>query len=267
MTNYPITGFAENHISQQVRTLLNRRVDMLECGFPLTPDEVVKAVTPAWAREMLTKLKQHGVTSIQTTNNFSAVVDLIEYPVLLNTHLRGRQEFYCFAEQSAPHYATNHLKGWGGGGKDENQLPFDVKTLGVESRAKLKDWLALVTRETRFATLTKLVLGQFLTDHCPTLYHLMARWPDLRWILANADDTWRNRIDDVPIQYKLRRWGWNELNENDTEWRDGYQPVMDLASEILVSGQMLQQPVKNEDPVRAVVSGWKVKEKWDFAVP
>jgi len=263
MANYPFSDRQTGWIKSHVQTLLTKRVELMELGFPLSKQQIIDATVPARWRNTFAEMRGAGIGSLNTTRELHAVVDF-GYPVLMKMYLgngRGDAVYYCFEQQMSMWNAKSYLEAFPSISHDAgSRLPFDLSTLNDEDTENLKAWVLKAGQERRFARLATKMVNEFFAQHCPSLYHMMARWPDLKLALIKLDGEWRSRIDEVPSRYKLRRWNW-EISEED--WADKYQDAMDLTGEVLVSGEMLGT-VNNTDPVPTTVEAWKVNEGWTF---
>lgn len=258
MSNYPLSPTTKQNIHGQVNNLMSRRVALMAQNFPLSHLEVYAAVVPEHLRATFIMLKTHNVNSVNTARQFFGVVDF-EYPILVSFSL-PKSEIYAWNEQTgvSSHYLVGSLHQ----GRPYAQMPFDCATLDPAQLEKFTAWVLKVGQEQRLKQLTREIVASFLNDHCHTMYHLLARWPDLRLILAKLKEgDWSSRIDAAPPSYKLRRWNWTLAEE---EWVDKYRNAMQLIAEVLVSGAMLPNDIKPTSPVVAMVYGWVKNSKWVF---
>jgi hypothetical protein len=276
MSNYQFSPNQKLDLMNYARQAFDRRALLMEGSFPLLQSQVIEACSPAQVRKTLRELHTQGVESIRTTNHFFAEVrGILDYPVYLRFQTEAKS-YYVYDAQINDYGAQALLRSQLEPPRGEpRKLSFDITSLDDASRARLTKWLTVAAREKRFATLAKDLVAAFVTLHCPSLYHLAARWPELKIIVGKLGEAWPNRVAELPSEYRLLSWGWSD-NEDDPgeQWRARNHAALAMAGEVLVSAEMLPQHGRHwgtlhrggvdspADPVTAIVKGWRVKDKW-----
>jgi hypothetical protein len=265
MSNYQFSPNQKLDLMNYARQAFDRRALLMEGSFPLHQSQVIEACSPSSVRKTLRELHTQGVQSIRTTNHlFAEVRGVLDYPVYLRFQTEAKS-YYVYEAQISDYEAQELLRR----SNRIEQIAFDITSLDEISLANLRKWLTVAAREKRFAALAKGLTADFVQYHCPSLYHLAARWPELKIIVGKLGEAWPNRVAELPSEYKLLSWGWSD-NEDDPgeQWRAQNQTALTMAGEVLVSAEMLPQHgrhvVSPADPVSAIVNGWRIKDKWTF---
>jgi hypothetical protein len=265
MSNYQFSPNQKLDLMNYARQAFDRRALLMEGSFPLTQQQVIDACSPAEVRKTLRELHTQGVQSIRTTNHlFAEVRGVLDYPVYLRFQIEAKS-YYVYEAQISDYEAQALLRTTSPG--VVSKINFDITSLDEISLANLRKWLTVAAREKRFAALAKDLVAAFVNLYCPSLYHLAARWPELKIIVGKLGEAWPTRVAELPSEYKLLSWGWSD-NEDDPgeQWRARNHAALAMAGEVLVSAEMLPQHgrhvVSPADPVSAIVKGWRVKDKW-----
>lgn len=250
---------SEDHIcrlQQVVNHLTNRRATMMEAGYPLDFEQVIRIVSPPRLQEFIAL----GYDSLQKTHHISyelgpdqglsrRSITLVGLPMSIQ---------YAFDRQLRDNYVK------------DKPIYFNREGIDDETMERLKTWTEQAVFERRLATLTTTTVSMFF-QHMPkgrlTMYHILARWPGLKAIFprvtpyGRAQDIWERHGSEGPRN--LQRWDWPKFGP-EALWRETNARRIALAEETLLSCLSLAEPAEKPYPsfsnrrLTAKLADWQV---------
>lgn len=247
MPNYKLGVKTILDLKSVANNLVDRRVDHMETGFPLSYDKIQAGILPAKWRDTLLAMKADGLqTAITTTRPESWVA----HPAILRS---VKLSFALRKSVVIPSY---------------KQLDFDTTVLTPDEIEALAKWANNAVRERRLAKLATTTINEFLDTepYSRSTGHILARWPALATLSSQFERmlcktysshterelrrSWRQKFLDAPAN--LKPYGWGPADP----WPVKNKKAMQLAEMVLTSAEMLPGKIEVNAEVKAEVTSW-----------
>jgi hypothetical protein len=260
MANYKLTPSVSDYINRETNRLMNLHTDCIEQDFPVTRSELHDALVPPEAREPLRKLISLGISSVSTGTELYAVIEGegIEVPVYVCIGVNGAGVPYFHGLQATARYYVSNKRNFPEE-KQRPQLSFYLDALSLDHREKMTKWINRSVFEHRRANAVRALVKEFVHNHCETLAHLDARWPDLKLLFAGQNfkhTVWADRIRNLPTRIQTK-WKWPEFGPH-RDWYNDNQQRMQAAAQMIVGATLLDRATEKvaAPEVTANVRGW-----------
>ena len=251
--NYKMRPDVVKDIRDHVDRILERRLDYAKGAFPLSFEEVKRAVMTDHQHELVESLQDTGFNQFRSSNTVSIFVDRDEYPDMRRSaavHL-ALPEYVVMPRQVFLQF------------RDSKRItPNDMVSSPVTSlyrllldasqRDALAKWTTRMIRETRLHDLVRWAVWRTLSERIsPTTGHLLALWPTLATLTTLPD--WRTRFRNPPK--KLRDFAPKaptvaELHKE-----------IEVADTILHGGEMLEAWEKKPRAIQPTLVAWEWLER------
>jgi len=197
--NYKLRSEVIKDIRRRVKQLLERRIKYVHGAFPLSFEEIKRAVMTSDQHRLVRDLQDTGFGEFRSHNTVSAFVDRVEYGTRRSAvvHL-GLPQYCLMPRQVFLQFRTDKRIS----AKDlheERVTTLYRLLLDDDQKAKLAEWTTRIIRETRLQDMTNWAAWKAL-DNCPTTGHLLALWPNLATFATDA--FWRARFNNPPKRLK-----------------------------------------------------------------
>jgi hypothetical protein len=249
MANHKLSCSVISDLRSVCQGLVNRRLAMMEAGFPLSHAQVQAGVLPAKWREIAPQMKADG---------FTIPTDRRPRVRLVHERLTRGAAVQLTLRDAAVLVPT----GFG-------TIAFDADVLDEISLGRLAKWVNLAVEERRLAKLVNRTVQEFLDFHAETTGHVQARWPKLVLLADRLTDggpgtgyvparkeehrfSWKGKFHEKPRS--LLRYRWH--TETELDWARRHEPAMRLSETTLVSALLLPAECTEDAPVTAVIAGW-----------
>ncbi len=234
MPNFKLSHSIIHEMTQNAAHLTQRRVSQAQLGFPLTVDEVQRAIVPAEALEMFRRLEAMRVTTIQKSCLAHMVVPALAgspREALIGVLVDGGGLF----EMTNTRYAQS-LRRWA-------PPKLECSVLAPEKEAALAKWTANLVQEYRLAELAKRTVKWFLNGYAETTGHILARWPGL--VVLVSDHDWKQKFRDAPRSLRRWEWGFAVISGKSVADYEKHKKAMALTDVVLAGASLLP---KDLDP-------------------
>lgn len=248
MPNYKLSVKAISDLKAVATIFVNRRLDHMETGFPLSYDKIQAGILPAKWRDTLLAMEADGLQPAITTTRPECWV---AHPAI------PRSVKLSFALRTTSVVIPSY-----------KQLDFDTTVLTPDEIEALAKWANNALRERRLAKLAATTINAFLDTepYSRSTGHILARWPALATLSSYFERmlcstysspterelrrSWRQKFLDAPAN--LKPYGWGPADP----WPVKNKMAMQLAEMVLTSAEMLPSEIEVNAEVKAGVTSW-----------
>ena len=222
MPNYNLGSRFPDVLTRVCADISINCVQHTQAGFPLTSNEIERAVCKPDVLERLQWLKHKGVEDLPGVSAFSFVLDPDKTPGLSRTMaFEVRLDRRIFKTQPALNIYFREDKTF-----NTSKIPTQTLTFPPEKNEALVKWAHRVLKEERLKVMCDKTVYQ-VVGACKTTNHIMARWP----FLATVVPEWREKFQN-PTK-KLKPWAPSE------GWLMLYKKRMEASEVVLNKGLFL----------------------------
>ena len=222
MPNYNLGSRFPDVLTHACAGISRNCVQHAQAGFPLTSNEIERAVCEPDVLERLQWLRHKGVGDLPGVSVLSFVLDPDKTPGLSRTMaFEVRLDRRIFKTQPAPAIYIGEYKTF-----DTSKIPTQTFTFPPEKNEALVKWAHRVLKEERLKVMCDKTVDQ-VVGACKTTNHIMARWP----FLATVVPEWREKFQN-PTK-KLKPWAPRE------GWLMLYKKRMEASEVVLNKGLFL----------------------------
>ena len=213
MPNYNLGSRFPDVLTHACAGISRNCVQHAQAGFPLTSNEIERAVCKPDVLERLQWLEHKKVEDLPGVSAFSFVLDPDKTPGLSRTMaFEVGLDRSIFKTQPALNIYFGEYKTF-----DTSKIPTQTLTFPPEKNEALVKWAHRVLKEERLKVMCDKTVDQ-VVGACKTTNHIMARWP----FLATVVPEWREKFQN-PTK-KLKPWapseGWLMLYKKRIEASD-----------------------------------------------
>ena len=206
-------------------------VQHAQAGFPLTSNEIERAVCKPDVLERLQWLEHKKVEDLPSVSAFSFVLDPDKTPGLSRTMaFTARLDRRIFSTHPTLNIYPGEYKTF-----DKSKIPTQTLTFPPEKNEALVKWAHRVLKEERLKVMCDKTVDQ-VVGACKTTNHIMARWP----FLATVVPEWREKFQN-PTK-KLKPWAPSE------GWLMLYKKRIEASDVVLNKGLFLGNYKVGPDP-------------------
>ena len=222
MPNYNLGSRFPGVLTYTCANISRNCVQHAQAGFPLTSNEIERAVCKPDVLERLQWLEHKKVEDLPSVSAFSFVLDPDKTPGLSRTMaFEVRLDRRIFKTQPALITYPGEYKTL-----DTSKISTQTLTFPPEKNEALVKWAHRVLKEERLKVMCDKTVDQ-VVGACKTTNHIMARWP----FLATVVPEWREKFQN-PTK-KLKPWAPSE------GWLMLYKKRMEASEVVLNKGLFL----------------------------
>ena len=222
MPNYNLGSRFPIELTRACAGISRNCVQHAQAGFPLTSNEIERAVCKPDVLERLQWLEHKKVEDLPSVSAFSFVLDPDKTPGLSRIMaFEVRLDRRIFRTQPALDTYPGEYKTL-----DTSKISTQTLTFPPEKNEALVKWAHRVLKEERLKVMCDKTVDQ-VVGACKTTNHIMARWP----FLATVVPEWREKFQN-PTK-KLKPWAPSE------GWLMLYKKRMEASEVVLNKGLFL----------------------------